>query len=193
LRAAYLLLERWLGSHDKGQKLRHPFLASKSIYDMTTGRSRGWGKSVVEMLPRRLFGGGRSKTSTTLRHITRRENSASGSCRQIQMVGLLYSKLDYSFDSDSERQPPGFRDAPHSSLVLIHSRLRVYQRGLQAVLASAAIPGGAEVSVFSEVSSFSQGFRLFAATASVPCPASTVSGISLIPGIGAPVWISSTS
>lgn len=41
-------------------------------------------------------------------------------------------------------------------------------------------------------SSFSQGFRLFGFSACVPCPSKTVFGISLMPGIGCPVVMSST-
>ena len=40
--------------------------------------------------------------------------------------------------------------------------------------------------------SFSHGFFLFGLLASVPCPSSTVGGISLIPGTGFPLVISST-
>ena len=41
-------------------------------------------------------------------------------------------------------------------------------------------------------SSFSHGFLLFGFSAAVPCPSNTVVGISLIPGIGCPVVMSST-
>jgi hypothetical protein len=39
---------------------------------------------------------------------------------------------------------------------------------------------------------FSHGFLLFGFSAAVPCPSNTVVGISLIPGIGCPVVMSST-
>lgn len=41
-------------------------------------------------------------------------------------------------------------------------------------------------------SSFSQGFLLLGFSAGVPCPSNTVFGISLIPGTGCPVVMSST-
>jgi hypothetical protein len=44
----------------------------------------------------------------------------------------------------------------------------------------------------SSLPSFSHGFRLGAAVGALPCPVSTVSGMSMMPGMGAPDWMSST-
>ena len=50
----------------------------------------------------------------------------------------------------------------------------------------------APLAVATAGSSFSQGFLLFGFSACVPCPSNTVFGISLIPGMGCPLVISST-